>query len=976
MIGQTISNYKVIEELGRGSMGIVYRAVDQSLDRIVAIKVLSMTGGLEEDQERRFVNEAKAASALDHSSIGVIHEIGRTADGQTYIVMGYYPGGDLRERIQAAGKLESLAALDVAIDIASGLVAAHARGIVHRDIKPANIILAEDGNAKIIDFGLAKLADQSLLTREDQVVGTLAYMSPEQTSSATVDARSDVWSLGVILYEMFAGVPPFYGDYVAAVVYQIVNDNPVPLGERRADLPEGLQEVVDRALTKAPDERYQTADEMLKDLLILRANLAGTSESSRITSAVLSGRATRRAARWRLAAVGLTAMIVLAVTYVTLLGPWLNQAGEARASALAVIDFADLATPSDPIFSAGMMGLIQVGLIENCPIRMISPEYLLDLKRRFFGEVGGMIAADQALQIAREAGASLLLSGQMGTMEGKKYLNWRLVDTASGESVAGKNTTGASLVDLADRIVNEVLPWIGQFSGVEVAEAGTVSDLTTTSPQASRYYIAGILARDGLKAQEAAENFEQAVQIDSTFALAWLEHSRIFYSDSGVGYDYGIAIASANAAWRHRARLSVKDRLRLEAWRERLNYRIGSAIETYGELLERWPDDLESLDNYHRVLFNFFYSARALAVAEDALRMYPDDLYFGLHYQIGLAHQGRMEEALAATRSYLAAHPMESNAWDELALRFLSIGQPDNAEEAFRGALELDPTFLPSREGFGFCAYSRGEPDLAIAINDEILEDETINDSRRVHILTFNAFWPGTSMYELEAGRWQSAEDRHDEALQYISDPTSEMRLDASLARLWLYTDRAEKVLAWTRELQEQKDNRLAQLYAAQYRARSLVALDSLTAAKRAVEYLYATEPDWGGIVLYDALKVTAEIAIREGRPDDALEALDGMWERGISDGGLFDIEFREARARALRLAGRHDEALQVWRDLLKVYGSHALAHYGMAQIYEQTGKRREAKREYETFLTAWAKADPDIPQLVEAKQRLEALWD
>ncbi len=971
MIGQTISHYKILAELGKGGMGVVYQAEDLKLGRIVAIKILPARESQGAEAERRFAQEARAASTLDHSSVGVIHEIDQTEDGQTFIVMGFYEGGSLQERIarERPGLLE---ALDLTIQIAGGLAQAHAKGIVHRDIKPANILLTGDSDAKIIDFGLAKLTDQTRLTKTGATVGTLFYMSPEQVRGVGEDNRTDIFALGVVLYELVTGCRPFGGDSEAAILYAITQNDPEPLSAHLDNVPGGLQEVVDRALAKESDERYQSATDLLNDLEIVRRGLLP--EESKLWRAVFrAGSVSRKVVVWRVATLSLAAVLLAMAGF--LVFRQLRQVGPGEEPSLAVVDFLDLATPDDLTISAGITGLIHVGLVESCPIRLVSPDYLHDLRRRMFGAARGPIAEDQALSVAQRSGASLLLSGQTTLQDGNRYITWRLVDTRSGKSVAAKRVDGDNLAQLVDRIIAEVLPFITRESGV--AAGGTVtpvSDLTTASPQAYQYFVAGILARDAYKAQDAVHNFEAAVQIDTTFAAALFELSRIYYSGTAAGVQYDLAEANAEKAWTMRKRLGVKDRLRLEAWREQLDFHVADAIDTYQELLERWPDDREILNNYHRILFYYWYSDRALEVAEEGLKIYPDDLYFGLFYQIGLAHQGRMEEALAATRRYLRKHPREPNAWDELGMRYLSLAMPDSAESAYRRALQIDPDFLPSQQGLGYCEYSRGKPDEAIAITEEILAREGLMPGQRVDILTANAFWPGLAFYHAEAGRYGKALALFEEARQLVTDPVSEVRLETGRARFWLRMGRSGDVLRWARSLKSFPAGRLAPLVAIQYQARAQVALDSLAAARAAVAKLHDTESSWGGVARSEALKVSADIALAEHDPTTALDLLAEAARHGIPDGGFFDQNMRETRARAHRMAGRYMQAERILQDMLLIYGSHALTHYQLGQIYEEMGRDDDARNEYEAFLTAWTQADAGRPELTDARRRLAAL--
>jgi eukaryotic-like serine/threonine-protein kinase len=313
MLGQTVSHYRVVEKLGGGGMGVVYRAEDTKLRRAVAIKVLPPDLTRDTTAKERFVLEAQAASALDHPNICTIHEIDETPDGQLFLVMAYYPGETLKYKIDR-GPLKLDEALDYGIQIAQALKKAHESGIVHRDIKPANVLVTTDGLVKVVDFGLAKLLSQSGLTQTGTTLGTVSYMSPEQTLAESVDARSDLWSLGVVLHEMIAGQVPFKGDNQLAVANAIAHGTPPPLTSVRTGVPQELDRVVARALAKSPDDRYQTAADFLSELRRVRRDSEGQSAITHAagTAARETALSTRKASRLRIA-IGIAAILLAAV---------------------------------------------------------------------------------------------------------------------------------------------------------------------------------------------------------------------------------------------------------------------------------------------------------------------------------------------------------------------------------------------------------------------------------------------------------------------------------------------------------------------------------------------------------------------------------------------------------------------------------------------------------------------------------------
>jgi serine/threonine protein kinase/tetratricopeptide (TPR) repeat protein len=265
MIGQTISHYKIIEKIGGGGMGVVYKAQDTKLKRTVALKFLPPELTRDAEAKERFIHEAQAASALDDPNICDIHDIGETHDGQIFIVMACYEGETLKKTIEQ-GPLPIDKAVNITSQVAQGLQKAHEKGIVHRDIKPANILITTDEVAKILDFGLAKLAGRTMLTKSGTTVGTAAYMSPEQGRGEQVDHRSDIWSLGVVLYEMLTSRRPFASDYEQALVYSILNEDPKPIRDLRPEVPDVLEKICRRAMAKNADDRYQSSTELIADL--------------------------------------------------------------------------------------------------------------------------------------------------------------------------------------------------------------------------------------------------------------------------------------------------------------------------------------------------------------------------------------------------------------------------------------------------------------------------------------------------------------------------------------------------------------------------------------------------------------------------------------------------------------------------------------------------------------------------------------
>ncbi|MDX1429644.1 MAG: serine/threonine-protein kinase, partial [Rhodothermales bacterium] len=325
MVGQKVSHYEITERLGGGGMGVVYKAVDLKLQRQVALKFLPLHLSADQNAKARFIQEARAASALEDDNICTIHEIGETADGQLFIAMAYYDGETLKARIERwqDDPITPRQAIDIACSIADGLLAAHAKGIVHRDIKPANIMLTDRLRAKILDFGLAKLGTSMAdLTKAGSTLGTTSYMSPEQARGEEVGPDADVWSLGVVAYEMMTGRKPFTGDYEQAVTYAILNEDPPDILGLNPDVPAQAAAFVMRCLEKDVTRRWSLGREGLEALHTLRDAIGGSS-ASHVSASVSAFQTPARAWYYNpvtlLGVFGLSAAFVLGLVYAAMI---------------------------------------------------------------------------------------------------------------------------------------------------------------------------------------------------------------------------------------------------------------------------------------------------------------------------------------------------------------------------------------------------------------------------------------------------------------------------------------------------------------------------------------------------------------------------------------------------------------------------------------------------------------------------------
>ena len=452
MIGRTLSHYKILSEISRGGMGIVYRALDVKLDREVALKVLPPELVADPERKRRFVQEAKAAAKLQHPHIGVIHEVDET-DGMTFIVMEFIPGTKLRD-LMSKEKLRLNRTLELAIEIAEGLACAHDKGIVHRDLKPANIMVTGDGHAKIIDFGLAKLMEPlrehgsqaTTSFREEtepgMVLGTISYMSPEQARGQKVDHRSDIFSYGVLLHEILSGAPPFQGPTRADTLGSLLNQPAPPLDPNTGgEVTSDLQHILDMCLAKELGKRPRTMREVATKLRASRI---------RLESGVRQPQEPIPNKKKRLYK-GLAAASVLTVVAaaIYLLPAERRRVLRVAPTSLAVLDFENLADPNDPEnLGRTLSNLLIAELSSMQGTQVISSQRLYDVAQQILPSANNEIDRSTATEVAKRAGASTMLLGHISHIGNRWVATGELVDIVSGRVVGSQRADTENIEDI------------------------------------------------------------------------------------------------------------------------------------------------------------------------------------------------------------------------------------------------------------------------------------------------------------------------------------------------------------------------------------------------------------------------------------------------------------------------------------------------------------------------------------------------
>jgi tetratricopeptide (TPR) repeat protein len=589
LIGRTVAQYQILAKLGGGGMGVVYQARDTRLGRVVALKFLPHQWSHDADAKQRFVREAQAASATDHRNICTIHDIATADDGQLFIVMAYYEGPTLKQRLEA-GALPVDEALDIATQIAEGLARAHAHGVVHRDVKPGNLILAEDG-VRIVDFGLATFADALQLTIAGSTLGTAAYMSPEQVRGDAVDARTDVWAAGVILHQMLSGHPPFRGVYAEAIAYAIRNEPPPPLREVRPEIPEEVEQLVFRALHKDPAVRFQSGRELARALRQVRGQ---TLPMDLRTEAVAAPSSVSMAARqppgWRRARLVAGAALVAVLAGAgwmlrppprlpIVIVPVANQTGAADLDA----------------YQLAMTQQIVHELADSPVVRPLSWSRTLETLRGFIERAVGL-SSNEVVNALRKASPGSTLVRPVLLDDGKGWLvKLEIIDAATGVAVRTLESVAVAPSVLHKPTAHDLMAaavariqsgfdrrWIGAAAAPRPSSARFLTlDVAAAFAEGLRWY-------DDQEYPAAYDAFQRAAaeDVQNPLVHAWVSRAaRAIRRDADAARAAGLAVTLLQA------QTPTVDRLLVEASAAEGTRDPAAARQKYEALRDRFPDD-------------------------------------------------------------------------------------------------------------------------------------------------------------------------------------------------------------------------------------------------------------------------------------------------------------------------------------------------------------------------------------------------